>query len=77
MSGLKVGDRVSIRDRTIHWENGQTSPAWCVEPGRTFEVIQISARRSDGTYRVVIGNHRLNNGPITKGVTGAIIVNSW
>ena len=73
MSSIRVGDRIRINDYTIHWEDGRTSPSWCVEPGRTFEVIQKTTR-SDGKYRVVIGNHRVNNGPITRGVTGAIIV---
>ena len=72
MSGLCRGDRIHISDYTIHWENGQTSPSWCVEPDRTFEVLETPKRMNDGTYRVVIGNHRKGNGPITRGVTGAI-----
>ena len=73
MASLSVGDRISINDYTIHWEDGRTSPSWCVEPGRTFEVIEIK-EKPNGIYRVVIGNHRLNDGPITEGVTGAILV---
>ena len=73
MASLSVGQRISIKDYKIHWEDGRTSPSWCVEPGRNFEIIE-KKQRADGSYRIVIGNHRLNNGPITKGVTGAIIV---
>lgn len=73
MSSLRVGDRISFSGKTITWEDGRKSPSWCVEEGRTFEILQVD-KKSDGTYRVVIGNHRLNDGPITKGTTGAIIV---
>ncbi len=74
MSNLHRGMRIRIVDYTIHWENGQTSPGWCVEPDRTFEILEEPKRMNDGTYRVVIGNHRKGNGPITRGVTGAIRV---
>ena len=73
MSDLRVGQRITIIGPRFRWEGGQRAPSWCVVPGRTFEIIQID-RRNDGSYRVVIGNHRLNNGPITHGVTGAVIV---
>ena len=68
---LNVGDRVSFRKRIV-WEDGRTSPEWCCEPGRTFEVLEVSDKGS--FFRVVIGNHRKNNGPVTRGVTGAIRV---
>ena len=74
MANLYKGQRIRIIDYTIHWINGQTSPKWCVEPDRTFEVLETPKRLEDGSYRVVIGNHRKGNGPITRGVTGAIKV---
>lgn len=72
MAPVKVGDRVSFHGKTIHWVDGRPSPSWCVEPNRTFEVIEVAWRQDKQCWRVVIGNHRSGNGPITKGVTGAI-----
>lgn len=70
---IRVGQRIRICDYRITWENGQSSPAWCCAPGVTFEVIQVT-QKAPGVLRVVIGNHNANNGKITRGVTGAILV---
>ena len=77
MAGINVGDRISIIGSRFKWfdpPRNPPAPKWCVEPGRTFEVIQID-KQKDGRYRVVIGNPCLNDGVVTKGVTGAIIIN--
>ena len=73
MTGLKVGDTISFKE-SIMCEDGTIIPKQYFEKGRTLEVIQIDKRR-DGRYRVVIGNPCLNDGVVTKGVTGAIIIN--
>lgn len=72
-----MGDRVCLCELPTNlriWTTGQTAPDWVFERDRTFEVIEVGSRRPDGGYRVVIGNHRKGNGPITHGVTGALIV---
>ena len=70
----RVGERISLIGRSILWSNGTVGRApWLFEKGRTFEVIQVTSP-APGQVRVVIGNHRLNNGPITHGVTGAIVI---
>jgi hypothetical protein len=50
MSNLYKGQRIRIIDYTIHWINGQTSPKWCVEPDRTFEVLETPKRLEDGRF---------------------------
>ena len=70
---IRVGDRIAIKDKMIRWCDGRTSPAWCVAPGVTFEVLEVK-RVEPGVLRVVIGNHNGTPGKITYGVTGAILV---
>ena len=77
--GLKKGDRVCLsylpsNSRIWDTDPPQTAPDWVFESDRTFEVIEVSSRRPDGSYRVVIGNHRKGNGPITHGITGCLKV---
>ena len=74
---LHKGDRVclsGVPSNARIWTTGETAPSWVFESDRTFEVIEVSSQRDDGSYRIVIGNHRKGNGPITRGVTGAIYV---
>ena len=72
---LKKGDRIcleKISDKCVI--NGHPIPDCCRQNDVTFEVIEVSSRRPDGSYRVVIGNHRKGNGPITHGITGCLKV---
>ena len=71
---FRVGERISLGGHAILWSNGTVGKApWLFERGRTFEIIQVT-HPAPGRVRVVIGNHRLNDGPITHGVTGAIVI---
>jgi hypothetical protein len=68
---VHVGQRVGFNAIGGHWENGASMPNWLSSPQINFEVIEVT-RKGSG-WRVVVGNPN-DNGRVTKGVTGAIIV---